>query len=101
MEPKNRTKDTKGPKKISALFDVYRKRLKAPQASVVHALCEVVQDLLGITLEEQRVEHDPRTRITRLNIRGAQKSEILLHKEEILTHIKGRVGSQNAPTTLI
>lgn len=89
------------PTKISALFEVYKKRLRAPQASVVNATIDVIEDLLGVKLTPDLFSYSPTSRILRINARGAMKSEIFLRKEEILTHLTGRLGSQSAPTTIL
>ncbi len=89
------------PTKISALFEVYKKRLRAPQASVIHAAIDVIEDLLGVTLTPELFTYSPTSRILRIHARGAMKSEIFLRKEEILTHLAGRLGAQSAPTTIL
>jgi hypothetical protein len=89
------------PVKISNLFEVYKKRLRAPQKSVVAAATEVVEDVLGIILKENVCEYSPSSRILRINASGPLKSEIFLHKEEILTHLKGRLGDTSAPTQIL
>jgi len=84
-------------KKLSDLFEKYRNTLKAPQKTVVSAFCEVVEDVLGVTVDQKKVSYTPHNRTLTLSVGGPLKSEILLHKEEILTHLKGRLGEQGAP----
>jgi hypothetical protein len=96
-----RKRDDKAPTKISALFEVYKKRLRAPQGSVVAASIEVIEDLLGITVQPTWCEYSPHTRILRINAKGPIKSEIFLQKEEILNHLRGRLGAKSAPTQIL
>ncbi len=80
---------------------MYKKRLRAPQGSVIEAVREVIEDVTGIALTKDMFEYSPHTKILRITARGAIKSEVLLHKDEILTHMKGRLGAQSAPTTIL
>jgi hypothetical protein len=89
------------PTKIKDLFEVYKKRFRAPQASVVSTAVDVIFDLTGITLTPDLLSYTPQSRILRITARGALKSEIFLHKGEILTHLQGRLGPQSAPTTIL
>ncbi len=89
------------PIKISSLFEVYKKRLRAPQGTVVSGCVEVVKDLLGITLEARSCEYSPQTRILHIKAHGPMKTEIFLHKEEILTHLRGRLGDKSSPTQIL
>lgn len=90
-----------GIKKIDGLFDKYKKILKAPQGIVVDGFIEVVTDVVGIEIPKERVKYTTHTKILTLAISGPLKSEILLHKEEILTHMKGRLGPQSAPKNIL
>lgn len=87
--------------KLSDLFQVYRERLVAPQGSVVKVLIEVVYDLFHITLKETDCAYTPSSHILKLNVRGPLKTEILLRKKEILTHMKGRLGGKSAPNDIL
>jgi hypothetical protein len=89
------------PKKLSDLFEVYRKRLRAPQGSVVDAAIEVIHDVIGVTLKKSEVTYTPRTRTLTLRTSGMVKSEVHLKKEEILAHLKGRLGPSNAPESIL
>lgn len=88
-------------KKASDLFEKYRKTLKAPERSVVNTFCEVVEDLIAIPLRPEQVSYTPATKVIALTAGGPLRSEIKLHKEEILAHLKGRLGTHNAPREII
>lgn len=87
--------------KVGDLFEVYRKKLKAPQKTVIQEFIEVVEDFLGVSIPQNRCHYSPSTRTISLTISGAGKSEVLLNKQEILTHLKGRMGERNAPKEII
>ena len=90
-----------GIKKIDGLFDKYKKKLKAPQGVVVEAFVEVVNDLIGVEIPKERITYTTHSKTLSLAISGPLKSEILLHKDEILSHMKGRIGAQSAPKHVI
>lgn len=94
-------KKEQGQVRIGSLFDVYKKRLRAPQGSVIETAREVIAEVTGIALPKEVFEYTPHTKLLRINARGAQKSEVFLHKEEILAHLKGRLGIPSAPTTIL
>lgn len=89
------------PTKIGDLFEVYRKRLRAPQGSVIQTVIEVIHDLLNIDVPKESFSYTPHSRMLRINAHGPLKSEIFLHREEILEHLKGRLGPQDAPKTIL
>ena len=90
-----------GPKPISTLFEKYRRQLVAPQGSVIKAFCELVSELYAFEVRADQVRYSTYTRTLTLKVPGPLKSEILLRKKEILSHLKGRLGEKNTPTTLI
>ena len=62
---------------------------------------EVVEDVLGITLTIEQVSFAPASKLVTLRAPGPVKTEILLMKEEILAHLKGRLGPASAPRDII
>lgn len=88
-------------KKVSDLFAKYKQRLVAPEASVITAFVEVVNDLIGLDINPKKVNYNPSTKILVINGGGPLKSEIKLHQKEILTHLKGRLGEKSAPINII
>jgi len=94
-------KERGGIKKVGDLFDKYRKNLIAPEASVISVFVEVVDDLFGIRVPKERVRYKTNTKVISLTGRGPLKSEIQLHKKEILIHLKGRLGGKNTPSNIL
>lgn len=86
---------------IKDLFDIYKKRLRAPQKTVINTFQEVVDDLLGVTIDEKTCEYTPANKTLKLAVGGPLKTEILLRKKEILSHLKGRLGERSAPKEII
>lgn len=94
-------KSTGEVKKLSSLFEKYKKTLIAPQKTVIHAFVEVVDELLGITVGSEQVKYSPNNKTLVITARGPLKTELQLHKDEIIAHLKGRLGEKNAPQTIL
>jgi len=88
-------------KKVSDLFSKYREKLIAPQSSVVSALVEVVDDLMGIKIKPEQVDYSTSTRTLHLRLPAVLRQEIQRNKGDILLHLKGRLGERNAPKELV
>lgn len=89
------------PTKIGDLFEVYRKRFRAPQGSVIDATVEVIHDVLGIDIDKKNLSYTPHSRTLIIKASGMLKTEVNLKKTEILTHLKGRLGTASAPKTIL
>ena len=88
-------------KKMGDLFEVYRKRLQAPEKTVVSAFVEVVKDVLGVTLPNNSCSYSPHSKTLLIVASGVIKHEILMRKKEILSHLKGRLGEKSAPREIL
>lgn len=86
---------------IKNLFDVYKKKLRAPQKTVVKTFQEVVGDLLHTEIKTESCEYSVSEKTLRLTVSGPLKTEILIRKPEILLHMKGRLGEKSAPQDII
>ena len=87
--------------KVGDLFEVYTKRLKAPQGTVITTFREVVKDLLDVSIDKKQCAYTVATKTFKITAPGPLKSEILIRKREILMHMKGRLGEKSAPTEII
>jgi hypothetical protein len=87
--------------KVGDLFEKYKRILKAPQGVVVDAFIEVVSDIIGIEIPKESISYTVHNKTLTLRISGSLKSEIFLHKKEILTHMKGRIGQQSVPKIIL
>lgn len=88
-------------KPINSLFEKYKKTLRAPQGSVVKEFVETVEDILGITIPAEQVRYSVGSKTLSVSVAGPLKSEIKLREAEILTHLRGRLGPQSAPKTIL
>lgn len=88
-------------KKVSSLFDKYKKTLAAPEASVVSAFVEVVDDLLGISCQKTQVRYNPSTKTLSFLGNGVLRGECKTREAEILAHLKGRLGEKGAPKSIL
>jgi hypothetical protein len=86
--------------KLGSLFTIYEKRLKAPQASVVKIVCEVVHEITGHPLKPQQVSYTVATKTIAFSLSSLERQEIRLSYEEILQALKERLGS-SAPDRLL
>ena len=84
-------------KKVGDLFEKYKQTLRAPQGVVTSVFIDVVNDLIGIEIPKERLTYSVHNKTLTLQISGPLKTEILLKKKEILTHMKGRLGGGSVP----
>lgn len=99
--PKPQRKGRRGEiTKVGDLFEKYKTILKAPQGTVVKEFVEVVHDLLGIRIDRKYIKFSVTTKTLSLTAPSALKQEITLHKEEIILHLKARLGEKSAPKLL-
>lgn len=94
-------KEPTGPRPISALFEKYKQTLKAPQGTIITTTIEVIDDLIGVEIAQERVSYKPHSKTLSFRVAGPLKSEILLRKVEILAHLRGRLGAQSAPDKIL
>ena len=87
--------------KVSDLFEKYTNILVAPERTVLNTFCEIVKDLFGVPISKEQCSYTSSTHTLVVRVAGPLKSEILLRKGEILTHLKGRLGEKNAPKEIL
>ena len=87
--------------KVGDLFLKYTQNLIAPEASVIVAFIEVVDDVLSINIPKSNVRYNPDTKTLSVTRGGPLKSEIKLREAEIVNHLKARLGPKNAPKTIL
>lgn len=86
---------------ISSLFDKYKKTLIAPEKTVTQTFIEIVKDLYQWDIDSEAVHYNPNSKILNFSGSSILKTEIKLHKREILTHLKGRLGPKSAPKDIL
>ena len=85
---------------INDLFAKYRNRFRAPEGSVVTAVCDVVVRITGYQISRDQVTYNVRDRVVFLRTRGVLRSELLLQKQQILDQLTAELGKQSAPHDL-
>jgi hypothetical protein len=90
-----------GIKKVADLFESYKKRLRAPEASVIACFCEVAGARLSVPVAPRDVQYRPQSRTLVIRASGPLRSEILLASEEIVRAMRERLGAGNAPEHII
>ena len=88
-------------KKVSSLFEKYKRVLIAPEGTVINAFIEVVEDLFGIKCSRSQLSYNPATKTLSLQGVGVLRSELKLREQEILNHLKGRLGEKGAPRLIL
>ncbi len=91
----------KGIVKVSNLFEKYKKILKAPQGSIISAFISAVYEVLGIRITNEQCTYTVHTKIIKTHLSGIIKSEINLHKEQILSKMAEELGKKNTPTEIL
>jgi hypothetical protein len=82
---------------ISGLLEVYKKRLRAPQKTVIAAFCEAVLQVASITIEPRLVRYIPTTRTINISASGVLKQEIKMREQAILMQVVKDIGEKNSP----
>jgi hypothetical protein len=85
-------------KRMGDLFEKYRTRFKAPQASVEKECIVVIKELTQFDLQPSQIEYTVSTRTISLRVPSILRTEILFKKTEILDTLKAHLGADNCPT---
>ena len=83
--------------KVADLFGKYKQILRAPESSVIKEVIEVITDLTGVTLSAKYIKYAVHSKTISITAPAILKQEIKLHQEEILIHLKARLGEKNVP----
>jgi hypothetical protein len=83
--------------KISTLFEKYKVTLRAPQGTVVKEVIEVIADVTGVELPSKYVRYAVSNKTLSITAPSIVKQEIKLHQDEIMLHVKARLGEKSAP----
>jgi len=88
-----------GVQSLGSLLSRYR-ALKPPQGVVIDVFISAVSSVCRVNLLKTQVTYKPATHTIGLSFAGPRKSEIVLHKTEILKECAKELGAQ-APKTII
>lgn len=85
-------------KRLGDLFERYRTRFKAPQASVEKECIVIIKELTAFDIQLSQLEYTVSTRTISLRVPSILRTEILFKKTEILDRLKAHLGADNCPT---
>lgn len=87
--------------KVGDLFEVYKKRLHAPEGVVIKTFQEVVEDLFSVKIPTTHCSYTVSTQMLAVRTSGPLKAEILMRKKEILAHLTARLEEKSAPKDIL
>jgi len=85
-------------RRLGDLFERYRTKIKAPQASVEKECLVIIKELTQFDLKLSQLEYTVSTRTISLRVPSILRTEILFRKTEILEKLKAHLGADNCPT---
>ncbi len=88
-------------KALSSLFTRYKDKLKAPQKTVIDVTIEVIFDVTGLVVDPKRCTYTVSSKTLNLGVPSLLKQEIKMHHEEIMMHLKGRLGEYSVPKIIL
>jgi hypothetical protein len=88
-------------RQLGRLLERYKTLLKPPQASVEKECILVIEELTGIALRPHQVRYTVSTRTLTVKAPSLLRSELSLHRLDLLEAFKNRLGATVAPTTII
>lgn len=84
-------------KQLSSLFEKYKTRFKAPQATVEKECVAVIKEVTGFELSINQVTYTVSTRTISLQVPSLLKSELRFHYTAILKQLTDRLGKDVCP----
>lgn len=88
-------------KQLGDLFEKYRTRIKAPQATVEKECAQVIQELTGYTVNSSQITYTVSTRTISIKAPSVLKSELKFHYASILQILETRLGVDGSPKTIL
>ncbi len=92
---------SRGPKSIAGFLDVYRKKIKAPQNSVIVEFVSVVKEVTFVKVNVSDCDYNPKTRTLYVKTSSVIKQDLLLRSPEILSRLEDKIGVSNSPHSII
>ena len=88
-------------KRVGDLFEKYRLKFKAPQATVEQACLEAIKEITGFDLPKGSVKYTVSTRTLALQVPSVMKSELRFHNESIIKKLEKKLGKETVPKTIL
>jgi hypothetical protein len=86
---------------LGNLLERYKRILKPPQATVEKEAIIVIATLTNITLLPHQLSYTVSSRTLIIKAPSIIRSELKIHHPAIVKDLQGRLGAQNAPSTII
>ena len=87
-------------KKVGDLFERYKKRFIAPQASVEKLCSEVIKEITGFEISADKISYTVSSKTLSLNVPSILKSELKFHHSKILETMKEKLGERGSPKNI-
>lgn len=84
-------------KRVGDLFEKYRTKFKAPQASVKKECIVVIKEVSGFDILIEQIEYSVSTKTISLQVPSVIKNELKFHHSKILLILSEKLGNNNAP----
>ena len=88
-------------KRVGDLFEKYKVRFKAPQATVEKACALAIKEVTGFTVKDEQIVYTVSNRTLRVNVPSVLKSELRFHQEAILTELEAQLGESKGSRTML
>lgn len=88
-------------KSVGDLFEKYRTRLRAPQATVEKACVRTIAEVTGFSVTEEQVVYTVHTRTITIHAPSLIKSELRFHHDVILKNLEEELGAEGCPKTIL
>jgi len=82
---------------IGSLFEIYKKRLRPPQASVEEVCFEVIKEVTKFPISREWIVYTVSTRTISIQAPSILKSELAFHYDEIKKQLQDKLGTAHAP----
>lgn len=87
-------------KRLGDLFERYQKLLKPPQSSVEKIVVQVIKEMFGFDVDQNKCSYNVSTKTVYLTIPSILKTEIFFKKKELLKALKEKLG-ESSPINIL
>lgn len=91
----------KAMKSVGDLFEKYKTRFKAPQASVEKACAEAINEVTGFKVTQAQVTYTVATKTISLQVPSVLKSELKFHHAAIMERLERELGRDGCPKVIL
>lgn len=88
-------------KKLGDLFDKYRLRFKAPQATVEKECIKVIKEITDYNISLNQVNYNVTTKSIYLQVPSVLKTELKFKHPLILQSLRNNLGVEGAPKNIL